>query len=515
MTTIGFWTHAEQQPDRPAIIDHGGSSVTYGELHRRANQLAHGLQSQGLKPGDAVAVTLGNEPAFLEVALAAAQIGLYLTPINVRLTGPELAHILDDCRAKVWIVDERADAAARQAATGLVTSTPLLLAAGKVPGFAPLDYLTDGQPDTPPAERTAGQVMLYTSGTTGQPKGVRRPLPGVEPELAARLTAGLAMLFGLTPGSGVHLVAAPLYHSAPLAFATAALHLGHTLVLLDRWDELGALELIERWQVTSSLMVPTMFHRLLRLPTEDRHRFDVSSLQHVVHAGAPCPIDVKRRMLEWWGPVIYEFYAATEGGGTLVRPEEWLEHPGTVGRPWPGAEIEIRDDEGRPCPAGQPGTVWIHSSVGDFEYHHDPAKTEAGRRNGFFTVGDIGYVDEDGWLFLNDRSDDVIVSGGVNIYPAEVEAALLTHPAVADVAVFGVPDQEWGEAVSAAVETVPGVEADDALAAELLDWCQLHLAAFKRPRTVDFHPQLPRQENGKLARRVLRDPHWSGQPRRI
>jgi long-chain acyl-CoA synthetase len=515
MSTIGFWTHAAEAPDRPAIIDHEGTSLSYGELLRRSNRLAHGLQHRGLRPGDTVAVTLGNEAAFLEVAKAAAQIGLFLTPINVRLTGPELAHIVHDCAARVWIVGEPAAATAAQAATSLGSSAPLLFAAGKASDVAPLEDLAVGQSDTPPAERTAGQVMLYTSGTTGQPKGVRRPLPGVEPEAAARLTAGLAMLFGLTPGTGVHLVAAPLYHSAPLAFATAALHLGHTLVLLDKWDGLRALELIEQWRVTSSLMVPTMFHRLLGLPANDRNRFDLSSLQHVIHAGAPCPIDVKRRMLDWWGPVIYEFYAATEGGGTLVRPEEWLERPGTVGRPWPGAEIEIRDDDGRPCPPDRPGTVWIRSSIGDFEYHQDPAKTEAGRRNGFFTVGDIGYLDEDGWLFLNDRRDDIIVSGGVNIYPAEVEAALLSHPAVADVAVFGVPDDEWGEAVMAVVETASGIEPGSGLAAELLEWCRPRLAAYKRPRSIAFHPELPRQATGKLARRVLRDPHWTGRQRQV
>ena len=514
MTSIGFWTNAGHHPDRPAIIDHEGTPLTYGALLHRSNRLARGLQQHGLRPGDAIAATLGNEASFLEVALAAGQIGLYLTPINVRLAAPEMAYIVEDCRAKIWVVSEAAASGTRSAANGL-QSPPTMVAAGKVAGLETLDDIGNGQPDTPPAERTAGQIMLYTSGTTGRPKGVRRPLPGVDPDTAAGLTAGLAMLFGIPTGAGVHLAAAPLYHSAPLALATAALHLGHTVVLMDKWDGRLALERIEAHGVTSSFMVPTMFHRLLSLPDDDRNRFDPSSLRHVIHAGAPCPIDVKRRMLEWWGPVLYEFYAATEGGGTLARPDEWLQHPGTVGRPWPGAQIEIRDDDGQPCPPGQPGTVWIRSPIGEFEYHHDPAKTEAGRRNGFFTVGDIGYLNDDGWLFLNDRRDDVIVSGGVNIYPAEVEAALLSHPAVADVAVFGVPDDEWGEAVKAAIESRPGTEVGDRLAAELLDWCRPRLATFKQPRTIEFHPVLPRQENGKLARRLLRDPHWAGRPRRI
>ena len=509
---IGFWSAAPAIADRPAVIDSEGQALTFGELLARVHRLAHGLRNLGLRPGDGVAVALGNEPAFLEVALATAQIGLYLTPINVRLTGAEMAHIVNDSGAKLWVVGERTADAARAAIPLLATT---ILAAGKADGFERLDDITLDQPDTPPPARTAGQTMLYTSGTTGRPKGVRRPLPGVAPEAAAGQIAGLAMLFGLQPGAGVHLTAAPLYHSAPLAFATAALHLGHTVVLMDRWDAIRSLELIQRWQVTSSLMVPTMFHRILGLAAEDRDRFDTSSLRHVVHAGAPCPVDVKRAMLDWWGPVIYEFYAATEGGGTLVRPDEWLERPGTVGRPWPGAEIAVLDDDGQPCAAGRPGTVWIRSSVGTFEYHQDPAKTDAGRSNGFFTVGDIGYLDEDGWLFLNDRRDDVIVSGGVNIYPAEVEAALLAHPAVADVAVFGVPDDEWGEAVKAAVEVAPGVAPSARLAAELIDWCQARLAPFKRPRTIDFHDHLPRQDTGKLARRLLRDPHWTGHARRI
>jgi long-chain acyl-CoA synthetase len=514
VTDIGFWNVARSAPERVAIIDGEGKAVTFGELLARSNRMAHGLRVLGLDPGDGVAVALGNEPAFLEVALATAQIGLYLTPVNVRLTGTEMAYIVNDCEAKAWVVGERAGDAARQAASQLRFPADAILAAGKLPRFRPLDDFLD-LPDTLPKARIAGQTMLYTSGTTGRPKGVRRPLPGTDPETAARMTAGLAMLFGLIPGDGVHLTAAPLYHSAPLAFALAALHLGHTVVLVDRWEPLRTLELIEQHRVTSTLMVPTMFHRLLDLSPEDRSRFDLSSLSHVLHAGAPCPPHTKQRMLEWWGPVIYEFYAATEGGGTLVRPEEWLKRPGTVGRPWPGAVVKVLDDDGRECAAGEAGTVWIRSSVGDFEYHGDPAKTGAGRRDEFFTVGDVGYLDDDGWLFLSDRSDDVIVSGGVNIYPAEIEAVLLAHPAVADVAVFGVPNAEWGEEVKAAVQVLPGVDSGDGLAGDLLTWCEDRLARFKRPRTIDFHSELPRQETGKLARRLLRDPEWAGQDRRI
>jgi long-chain acyl-CoA synthetase len=284
---------------------------------------------------------------------------------------------------------------------------------------------------------------------------------------------------------------------------------------MDRWTPEGCLEAIAAHRVTTSHMVPTQFHRLLALPEERRALAEVSSLRHMVHAAAPCPIEVKRRMLAWWGPTIYEYYAASEGGGTLVTPEEWLRYPGTVGRAWPGSEIRILDEAGAPCAVDQPGTVYMALGAAEFRYHKDEAKTEANRRDGFFTVGDIGYLNQDGYLFLCDRKIDMIISGGVNIYPTEVEAELLRHPQVADVAVFGIPHEDWGEEVKAVVEPVAGTRADDALAADILAWCQTHIAKYKCPRSIDFVESLPRDPNGKLYKRKLRDPYWAGRERAI
>ncbi|HEX3566512.1 MAG TPA: AMP-binding protein, partial [Acidimicrobiales bacterium] len=482
MTELGFWAVAAADPDRMAIVDAEERVSTFGGLLAASNQVAHGLRAHGLQRGDAIAVVLPNQIAFVELYLAAAQIGLYFTPVNFHLTGPEIAYILQDAEVKAFFAGERYAAACGEAAEEASIPTRSCFAVGKVDGFRSYDELKDGQPDTNPADRSAGQTMLYTSGTTGRPKGVRRPLPDADPDTAAGLSALLASLFEVQPGEGVHLAAGPLYHAAPLAFGTGALHLGHGVVLMDRWTPERTLELIERYQVTSSHMVPTMFHRLLALPDDVKSSYDLSCLQNVIHAAAPCPVDVKRRMIEWWGPVIYEYYAATEGGGTYVKPLDWLEHPGTVGQPFPGSTIKILDDDDHESPAGTSGTVYMGSIIGNFEYYKDPDKTADSRRGDLFTVGDVGYLDEDGWLFLNDRKADMIISGGVNIYPAEIEAALLSHPAVGDAAVLGVPNDEWGEEVKAVVQLAEGVEATPSLAEALVVHCRDQLAGYKVPR---------------------------------
>jgi long-chain acyl-CoA synthetase len=323
-------------------------------------------------------------------------------------------------------------------------------------------------------------------------------------------------LFGITPGDGhVHICGSPLYHTAVLAFSSTSLHLGHPVVLMDKWTPEAMLDRIERYRVTHSHMVPTQFHRLLALPDEVRAKYDVSSLRNMIHAAAPCPVDVKRRMLEWWGPVIYEYYAATEGGGTLVTPEQWLAKPGTVGTPWPNSEIRILDDDGNDAPTGEPGTVWMKLPGLEFEYFKDKDKTEANRREGFFTVGDIGYLDADGYLFLCDRKSDMIISGGVNIYPAEIEGELLAHPKVADAAVFGIPHPDWGEEIKALIEPADGVEPGDALTDELATFLAGRLAKFKLPRSYDYTTEMPRDPNGKLYKRKLRDPYWQGRDRAI
>jgi long-chain acyl-CoA synthetase len=358
--------------------------------------------------------------------------------------------------------------------------------------------------------------MTYTSGTTGRPKGVRRASFHAPPEAVSTPQAMFLGLFGILPGSaGVHLTVAPLYHTAVLNFATNHLHLGHTVVLMDKWTPEGTLERISRYGVTCSHMVPTQLIRLLKLPEETKSAFDVSSLACMIHSAAPCPVPVKQAMLDWWGPVLYEYYAASEGGGTLATPQDWLLKPGTVGKPWPISQIRVLDDDNQPVPPGTPGTVWIRMGDHTFEYHQAPDKTEEAWSEGFFTVGDAGYLDDDGFLFLCDRKADMIISGGVNIYPAEIESVLVQHPKVADVAVFGVPDDDWGESVKAVVEAASDVAADDTLRQELLDWCQGQLARYKQPRSMDFVEALPRDPNGKLYKRKLRDPYWEGRERSI
>lgn len=514
--TVGFWKLAEEDPDRVAVIDPEGREVSYGDLLAEGNRLVHGLRGLGLGTGDGVAAVLPNSIEMLALHLAAMQAGWYLTPINHHLVGPEIAYILDDCEAGAFIGHERFAGACEAAARASRLAPERCFSIGSVPRFRPLAELTDGQPSERPEDRSAGAPMHYTSGTTGQPKGVRRKLSGGDPDEAAAAGGFLLRLFGTLPHDGnVHICGSPLYHTAVLAFASTSLHLGHPVVLMDRWTPELMLELIERHRVTHSHMVPTQLHRLLALPEDVRSRYDVSSLRSMVHAAAPCPIEVKQRMLEWWGPVLYEYYAASEGGGTVVTPEQWLERPGTVGLPWPGSEIRILDDEGVDLPTGEIGTVYLKLGRGDFEYFKDKGKTEASRTAGFFTVGDVGYLDDEGFLFLCDRKSDMIISGGVNIYPAEIEAALLTHPAVADAAVFGIPHPDWGEEIKAVVEPAAGVEADPDLTSELLAHCGERLARFKLPKTIDYTSEMPRDPNGKLYKRKLRDPYWEGHTRSI
>ena len=351
--------------------------------------------------------------------------------------------------------------------------------------------------------------MHYTSGTTGRPKGVRRQLSGLDPDDAGELSSLLPQLFGITPGPpNVHLVTSPHYHTAVSVFGGASLMMGHRLVYMDGWDAERALALVDEHKVTNTHMVPTHFTRLLALPEETRQRYDVSSMRWILHAAAPCPVGVKRAMLDWWGPRVYEYYAATEGGGTLATPEDWLAKPGTVGKPWPISEVMVADEDGEKCPPGVPGTVYMRSDMTDFVYKGDPAKTQAARKNGFFTVGDIGYLDEDGYLFLCDRKADMIISGGANIYPAEIEGEIIMHPQVADVAVFGIPDDEWGESVAAVVQPEAGAAPGPELSASILASLDGRLARMKWPKRIDFTEQLPRDPSGKLLKRRLRDPYW-------
>ena len=516
MADYGFWNLAQQAPERLALVDPDGHEYRAGELWASANRLVHGLRAAGLERGDCLTTVLPNGAPMIELYLAAAQGGWYLTPINHHLTASEIAYIVKDSGAKVLVTHERFGDACRGAVAEIDFPAARRFAVGRVDGFRPYAELSAGQPATEPADRAAGQVMNYTSGTTGRPKGVRRPLAQADPDTVATFFGMFLVMFGIQPeNDNVHLTGSPLYHTAVLMFTASSLHFGHGVVLMDKWTPESCLDLIQRHRVTTSHMVPTQFHRLLALPDAVKARHDVSSLRHMIHAAAPCPVEVKRRMLEWWGPVIFEYYAASEGGGTLVTPDEWLQYPGTVGRAWPGSAIRILDDDGAEQPAGTVGTVYMALGSQDFEYHGDRGKTSANRRDGFFTVGDVGYLNDDGYLFLCDRKIDMIISGGANIYPAEIEGVLLTHPRVADAAVFGVPDEDWGEQVKAVVEPAPGATPGPALADEIMAFCQQKLAKYKCPRSVDFVDAMPRDPNGKLYKRKLRDPYWQGRERAI
>src|SRR5437868_1017983 len=487
MADLGFWNIAGEDPDQLAVVAPDGAEISAGELLGAANQLVHGLRQLGLEPGDSIAMVLPNSVEVFELYLAALQAGWYLIPINHHLVAPEIAYIVQDCDAKVFVAHERFADACAAAAKELGFPEDRRFAVGSVPGFLPYQQLKEGQPTALPSDRRTGAVMNYTSGTTGKPKGVRRALPAADPETSAISSGGMLLLFGLQPhDDNVHICGSPLYHTAVLVFAGGALQLGHTVVLMDKWTPEGMLELIDRYRVTNSHMVPTQFHRLLALPDDARARHDLSSLRHMVHAAAPCPIDVKRRMIEWWGPVIDEYYAASEGGGTLVTAEQWLQKPGTVGTPWPISEIAIFDDDGnRIEEPNRSGTVYMSMQTGDFEYYKDKEKTEKNRIGKFFTVGDIGYLDEDGYLFLQDRKADMIISGGANIYPAEIESVLLMHPKIADAAVFGIPHEDWGEEVKAVVEPAPGADPGPELADEILAFSRDKLAKFKMPKSID------------------------------
>jgi long-chain acyl-CoA synthetase len=509
----GFWNVAAQRPDEIAIVRPSGEEISAGELLRAANQIARNLQAIGLKRGDGIAVLLPADVDFFEIYLAAFQIGLYLTPINYHLTPSEVGYILADCEASVFVCDQQFAGAASEAVETVGFPKDRRFAVGDVEGFRPMSDLKTGSTD-PPEERSPGLDMWYTSGTTGRPKGVRRPLPEGDPYELMRARGGPSPFNNGEPG-GVHLLCSPIYHGAPESFAANALHAGQSVVLMSKFDPVRFLELVDRYGVTNSHMVPTMFVRLLSLSEDQRSGFDVSSLRSVVHAAAPCPPEVKQQMMAWWGPILYEYYAATEGGGTFVSPEDWLKHPGTVGRAMPGAAVRIYDDDGGEVPANTPGNVYLKSATPPFRYFKDKEKTQASYRGDMFSVGDVGYLDTEGWLFLTERKPDIIISGGVNIYPAEIEFVLLSHPEVADVGVIGVPHKDMGEEVKAIIQLPPGKEGDDALRDELLALCAEQLAPFKRPRTVDFVDQLPRTETGKLQRRVLREKYWQGYARKM
>jgi long-chain acyl-CoA synthetase len=504
----GAWALAEQQPGRTALIGPDGQQVTYGELGQRVSRLTSALLGLGLAHGDTVASIQHNGVSHFEVMLAATQAGLYAVPVSTHLTPPEASYIIMDCGAKVVIASRDLAARLAQAATDLPEH--LVTVGGPVDGWTDYDaLLATGEQllaaSGPLAERSAGAVMLYTSGTSGRPKGVQRALWPVSPEIAVSGMLPFLQRFGFRPGEGVHLVCAPLYHSAPMTFSLNLLHLGHAVVILEKFDAEAVLGAIARHRVTSSQIVPTHVHRLLALPAARRAAYDTSSLQIVLVAGSPFPVHEKKALLDWLGPVVWEYLAATEGVSSIVSPREAIEHPGTVGQPAPGMVL-LLDDDGNQVPPGQAGTIWFQTGLARFEYHGDPDKTaKSVREDGFATVGDIGRLDADDYLYLLDRRSDLIISGGVNVYPAEVEHRLLVHDSVADVAVIGLPDPDWGVIVTAVVELRDGVAASSDLEKSLDEHCRAGLAGPKCPRRYEFRAALPRTPTGKLLRRALRD----------
>ena len=492
-------------PDAPAVDDLTRRR-TRGELFDRALRLGHWLLDDGDLPvGGHVSMLLGNRVELVDLLVAAQQAGIWITAINWHLTASEVAYILEDSGSTILFSDPEHEPVARAAAAAAAHEVAVVIAGDE------LDRLAAHPDDRPfPLDGPGGGTMLYTSGTTGRPKGVKRRS---QPSLAATLaTSGPAgMLLGLD-GQGPHLVTGPLYHAAPLGFAAIDLFNGAELVVMPRWDESQCLHLIQERAVHNSHVVPTMCVRLLRVPDEERAAFDPSSLRTVLHGAAPIAPSTKHQMIEWWGPVLTEYWGSTEGGVfTLVDAPAWLTKPGTVGKAIPTYEVFALDADGQRLPAGEIGTLYTHNLVTDevFEYHQAEEKTAAAHSGpGTFTMGDVGHVDEDGYVFLSDRAANMIISGGVNIYPAEIEQVLIDHPAVADVAVFGVPDDEWGEQVKAAVELQDGYEPSAELEADLLLFARERLAGFKVPRSVDFEDELPRHPTGKLYTRLLRDRYW-------
>ncbi len=512
--------YATQHPDRAAfVMASTGETVTYREFEERANRLAQLLRSFGLQRLDHMAIFMENNDRYLECCGAGARTGLYYTPINSYLTAEELAYIVDNSESRVLITSKAKRDVAIAAAAECPRVEHILVVDddGTSTDTRVIDFAAavGDQPTTPVVEERIGIPMLYSSGTTGRPKGITRPLPDVTPDAPNPLTEFLSTLWHYREDM-VYLSPAPLYHSAPQAAVACTIGLGGTVIIMERFDPIEYLRLVEAYQVTHSQLVPTMFSRMLKLPEVERERYDLSSLEVIVHAAAPCPVPVKEAMIDWWGPIIHEYYGATEGlGFTTCDSEEWLAHRGTVGKVILG-DLHIVDDDMNDLPAGEPGTIWFKTAT-PFEYHNDEEKTrEATSPDGTMTtVNDVGFVDDDGFLYLTDRKTFMIISGGVNIYPQEMENLLITHPKVADAAVFGVPNADLGEEVKAVVQLMPGIDAADQVTEELLDFCREHLSRQKVPRSIDYVDELPRLPTGKLYKKALRDQYWGDGAARI
>ncbi len=503
----GHW--ARVKPNTPAIIDAAsGEQVSWLELDQRSNQIARLLEHLGLGVGDHVSILMENNLEYFSIAWGVLRSGMYLTCINRYLTPDEAAYIVEDSTSQVLFASS--ELTQSQALPELIPGCPHRFSiGGTMTGFADAAEAMAPMPTTPIADERAGDTMLYSSGTTGRPKGIKRPLtgdhvgdglPGVE----------INNPYGMNSDT-VYLSPAPLYHAAPFGFCTRTLALGGTVVMMRSFDPEQSLGHIERYAVTHSQWVPTMFIRMLKLDETVRGQYDLSSHQCAIHAAAPCPKEIKHQMMDWWGPILWEYYAGTERNGTtVISPQDWLEHPGSVGRAI-ASILHICDESGADVPTGEEGMVYFEQSRRSFEYHNAPDKTQSATHpihDNWTSLGDVGYVDEDGFLYLTDRKAYMIISGGVNIYPQEIEDALVLHPSVQDVAVFGVPNADFGEEVKAVVELAPDQVPSDDVADDLMAYAKEHLAGYKVPRSIDFTDALPRLPTGKLYKRLLKDQYW-------
>ncbi len=501
--------YATTTPDKPAVIMAGsGQSVSYRQLDEASNRLAHWLRAQGLRAGDHIALLAENHPCYFEVYWAALRSGLYITAINRFLSPEEAAYIVNDSGSSVLVTTAAMAETAVEMAELIPQCPKRLMMDETAPGFESYEAAVASMPIEPLDNQPAGDVMLYSSGTTGRPKGIRRELSGLQINDPQRSSLTMLMRYLLEMDeNSLYLSPAPLYHSAPLQWCGGMHELGGTVVVMEKFDAAEFLECIERYSITETQVVPTMFVRMLKLPEDVRTAYDLSSLKMCIHAAAPCPIPVKEQMIEWWGPIIKEYYAGTEANGfCFITSEEWLQHKGSVGKAVLGIP-HICDDEGNELPVGEAGLVYFEQETAAFEYHKDPDKTAESRHSehpNWSKLGDIGYLDDDGYLYLTDRSAFMIISGGVNIYPQEIEACFALHPKVADVAVFGLPDPEMGEYVHTVVQPEAGVEPSDELAEELRAFARAEIAHYKVPRVIDFRAELPRLPTGKLYKKPLR-----------
>jgi long-chain acyl-CoA synthetase len=502
---LGVWWIAADHPDLPAIVDSpSGTTLTFGELAGRAHQLVHALRARGIGSGSIVAYVLPNDADVVWWQLAMEEAGIHAVALNPALSSDEIGSVLEHAGAAGLVVGQQY-ASHVAGLTGPALPELRVVVGGDLAGYVRYEDLVAGFGHEEPADRQFGTPISYSSGTTGKPKAIAHGGLGGDPSVIADQRKLFSRAFQFQPLTGVHLVSAGMHHGGCQGFYHGALNVGQALAIMGRFDAERTLTMISRHRVTTAYMVPTQFVRLLRLPPQVRAAYDVSSLQVVVHSAAPCPVEVKRQMMDWWGPVIWETYGGMEGAATIAKPHRWLQKPGTVGRAVRGMTVKVLDDAGREMSAGELGIVYLEPDRPTFEYRNDPGLTASVHLGRAFTLGDVGLLDEDGYLFLRDRVKDMIISGGVNIYPAEAEAVLTEHPAVGDVAVIGIPDAEWGESVKAVVELAEGYRSSDELGAELIAFCRGRLAGYKCPRSVDFVAQLPRTDGGKLFKRLLRD----------